>query len=320
VTFSYTIVGSADVASGFLQTVLTVTETEPGCLTPCRTRTVTIPGFGFVHDFCFTANDYIIVVNPVDLDLVPFVAGVKTPGACLSFNKSRPSLLLLASRHDHDAVPRTAQLDRSTFVFHHAGAWEEDGHIQMDSIMMDGLYLGIAPEGGDFREAEFSKSAPYRLWRTTIPLLPTPPGVVIPATTRCLSPAICEFPTVAPSRFGLRPRFAYAALSRHPSVVQPLQAWAKFDLEMTPDALVASYEPGDSFFAGEPQFVVRPGGTAEDDGWLIGWLHDAKNGVAALAIVCARTMSQLALLRLDQHVPYGLHGTWSSAVLEPLLE
>ena len=271
-----------------------------------------------MHDFCFTESHYIFFQNPVDLDIVPFAAGQRCPGQCLTFRPDRPTLAFLVPRGGAAAASRpirTATLP-ACFVFHHANAYDDaaTGDIVVDSVHMPGLELGISPES-DFRDADFESSPRYSLFRTRIPMASAGDGdAVIAASTAELSPRVVEFPCVAGARFGRRARWAYAGCGLHPTRVQPLQGWAKFDTESSDTEPAALWAPGAGFFLGEPQFVARPGaaadgaGAAEDDGWLIGWVFDSGRGVSALAVVCARSMRTLALARLAHHVPYGLHG------------
>jgi all-trans-8'-apo-beta-carotenal 15,15'-oxygenase len=327
VTFSYAIrLNPALPPEGPLQTVLTVLEFAPGSLTPLSRRDVPLRGYGFVHDFAFTEKWYVIFQNPVDLDIAPFALGQRCPGECLSFQEQRPTRALLVPRGAARAGEpiRAAELPLpSWFVFHHANAHDDaaTGDVVVDSVHMAGLYLGIAAQGQDFRDADFESSPRYELWRVRVPPGAAEGTGALASATR-LSPRLAEFPSVAPARFGRKARYIYASVGTHPTRVQPLQGWAKFDLagvDAAPGAHVPalSWEPGPRFFAGEPQFVPRPGGAAEDDGWLCGWLFDAERRVSAFAVLDARDMRQLAMLRLRHAVPYGLHGTFVDEYFGP---
>ena len=73
--------------------------------------------------------------------------------------------------------------------------------------------------------------------------------------------------------------------------------------------------------SGEPVFVGRQGGTAEDDGWLITFVHDGPRRTAELVVMDAQDLDRgyVAQVPLPQRVPYGFHGNWVSdrSVPEP---
>ncbi|KAK4170480.1 carotenoid oxygenase [Cladorrhinum sp. PSN259] len=77
------------------------------------------------------------------------------------------------------------------------------------------------------------------------------------------------------------------------------------------------------WFAQEPRFVPRAGGTDEDDGWLLtyvidesqlgadGWCPD--NAIGELWVIDAKGLQEVvARIKLPQRVPYGFHGAWFS--------
>ena len=70
-------------------------------------------------------------------------------------------------------------------------------------------------------------------------------------------------------------------------------------------------------FAGEPTFVPRPHGTAEDDGWILGLFYNAESRCSELAILDAQKITQgpVATLKLRHHVPYGLHGNFTQELV-----
>lgn len=66
--------------------------------------------------------------------------------------------------------------------------------------------------------------------------------------------------------------------------------------------------------AGEPVFVPRPGGSAEDDGVLLSLLTTAA-GDSAMLCLDARDLTELARVQLPIRVPYRFHGTFVADML-----
>jgi len=66
-------------------------------------------------------------------------------------------------------------------------------------------------------------------------------------------------------------------------------------------------------------FVARPDAVAEDDGWLLVLMYDAANHRSTLVILDARDIAKgpVARLHLKYHIPYGLHGSFTSNVFLP---
>ena len=114
-----------------------------------------------------------------------------------------------------------------------------------------------------------------------------------------------EFPRHRGSLTGKPYRFGYACSP----TVEPGWPTLKYDLQ-TGQRTVLRHGPGCT--SGEPVFVAREHATAEDDGWLITFVHDEPNGSAELVIIDAQEMRTVAQVALPQRVPYGFHGNWVS--------
>ena len=86
---------------------------------------------------------------------------------------------------------------------------------------------------------------------------------------------------------------------------------AKIDLqhEGDGDACVARIAMPPRCHNGETVFVPRAGASAEDDGWLVTYVHDEGSGESSLHVYDAATMSSdaVAVVALPQRVPYGFH-------------
>ena len=73
-----------------------------------------------------------------------------------------------------------------------------------------------------------------------------------------------------------------------------------------------TWDPGPTSHSGEWLFVPGGSDTADDAGWLFGFVHDDATGVTHLTIVDATDVpaGPVASIEMPQRVPYGFHGTW----------
>ncbi|MEO0869932.1 MAG: carotenoid oxygenase family protein, partial [Cyanobacteria bacterium J06642_11] len=119
-----------------------------------------------------------------------------------------------------------------------------------------------------------------------------------------------------PQNVGRSYRYLYIGVADQPQGNAPLQSILKRDLT-TGEESIWSFAPRG--FAGEPIFVPRPGGTAEDDGWVLGQFYNAARRCSELAILDAQHLEQgpVAQLKLPHHIPYGLHGSFTQNLVIP---
>jgi all-trans-8'-apo-beta-carotenal 15,15'-oxygenase len=90
----------------------------------------------------------------------------------------------------------------------------------------------------------------------------------------------------------------------------PLQAIEKLDLASGERRI---WSAGPRGFVSEPVMVPRPGGSAEDDGWVLCLVWNGARGASDLVILNAADLSEQAVLELPLAVPHGLHGSWVPA-------
>ena len=101
-------------------------------------------------------------------------------------------------------------------------------------------------------------------------------------------------------------RYGYCAQVDSASMHWPT---VKHDL-VTGHREVFDHGPGRA--AGEPVFVGRQGGSDEDDGWLLTFVHDGNTDSAEFVIIDAKDLDRgyVARVILPQRVPFGFHGNW----------
>ncbi|KAF3632311.1 9-cis-epoxycarotenoid dioxygenase NCED1, chloroplastic [Capsicum annuum] len=71
---------------------------------------------------------------------------------------------------------------------------------------------------------------------------------------------------------------------------------------------------GDNKYGGEPLFLPRdPNCQAEDDGYILAFVHDETEWKSELQIINALTLKLEATVKLPSRVPYGFYGTFINA-------
>jgi carotenoid cleavage dioxygenase-like enzyme len=116
----------------------------------------------------------------------------------------------------------------------------------------------------------------------------------------------CEFPRFNDAVAGRPYRYGYSI-----SISAPLRFGPAFKHDTTTGRTeIHDYGPGRA--TQEPVFVAREGATAEDDGWILSFVHDAGRDAADVVILDAQGFSDdpIATIRLPVRVPFGFHGNW----------
>ncbi|MBW4505437.1 MAG: carotenoid oxygenase family protein [Scytonematopsis contorta HA4267-MV1] len=275
-----------------------------------RKHAHSVPGFAFIHDFAITPNYCIFFQNPVKFNPIPFALGIRGAGECVKFQPNQPTRVVIVPRTptqnstQGNVSAKVKILETSAgFVFHHANAFEVGDEIVMDSVCYESL-----PEvesGSDFREVDFDSLKPGQLWRFHLNLKDETVNREL-IESRC-----CEFPSLHPQNVGHDYKYLYIGAAHGESGNAPLQGFVKMDLQ-TGEKQIWSAAPFG--YGSEPIFVPRPGSEQEDDGWVLALVYDSQHHRSDLVILDARDFNKepVARLHLKHHVPYGLHGNFTS--------
>ncbi|CAG9461377.1 unnamed protein product [Pedinophyceae sp. YPF-701] len=295
-------------------------------------------GLGFFHDMCVTENYYVLVQNPTTLDLWKLATEYITNRACLAecivAQDGKPMKLIAIPRPGGAAAGKEAveiEMDPG-FVFHHVNAYELGGSLVLDTLPSPTISFenNMDSVGPEFYEGQ--QRTEYRRY-------------VFDLEARTLNEAVCgwplvprtvEFPIVAPSVVGRPHTHAYAGCSAIADGTRsrfgPNQGWVKITCDPANGVVSDGAGPAvcdraavkeDVWLAGprrfpmEPAFVPRRGAASEDDGWLMGLVHDAETQTADLCILDAKDLAAgpVARVRLPHAVPMQLHGSWTDAHL-----
>ncbi|MDW3219557.1 MAG: carotenoid oxygenase family protein [Acidimicrobiales bacterium] len=249
---------------------------------------ITLPTGVMMHDFNITEHNVVWMDLPVCFSLDKAMAG-ETPFGWTPDNGSRLGVM---PRTGGDADVRWFDIEPG-YVLHPVNSWEEG-----DTIVLVVCRLDSFMDGG-FDDI----SGKAELWRWTIDLTA---GTV---KEEHLDDHKADFPRVNDRLVGLQTRFGYAQQLGHspenPSMGQEIY---KYDLRTG----VPEIHDLGNVNGGEPVFIPRGEGGAEDDGWVVLFGHDVETDVSEFRIIDAQDFSGPPVARVfsPQRVPYGAHGNW----------
>lgn len=249
---------------------------------------ITLPSGVMMHDFNITANHVVWMDLPVCFSLDKAMEGE----APFGWNPDNGSRLGVMPRDGGDADVRWFDVEPG-YVLHPVNSWEEGDTIVLVVCRFDSFMDGGFDDIGNKAE----------LWRWTIDLTA---GTV---KEEHLDDRKSDFPRVNDRLVGLPTRFGYTqqlgSTPDNPSMGQELY---KYDLETG----VPEIHSLGTVNGGEPVFVPRGDGGAEDDGWIVLFGHDVETDVSEFRIIDAQDFSGPPVARVfsPQRVPYGAHGNW----------
>jgi carotenoid cleavage dioxygenase-like enzyme len=252
-----------------------------------KTFPVTLAEPTMIHDFVLTENYIVLLAGPAIFD-----ADAARRGE--SMLQWRPSLGMRIAVISLDGTKTTwLQID-PFYVFHFANAFERKGQIVVDYVRHERLNLAEAVQP-----------------RTTLHRM----NIDLSNRTAKSAPVIdmdVEFPRVNDRREALSTRFVYVPtltntlrVSNRPSAT--FNTLLKVDTE---NGKVARHDFGNRI-AGEAVFVPK-GSSSEDDGYLAVLAYDPVNQTSDFVLLDATHIDAepVAIVRLPQRVPQGLHGNW----------
>ncbi|KAJ9537123.1 hypothetical protein OSB04_029856 [Centaurea solstitialis] len=149
-----------------------------------------------------------------------------------------------------------------------------------------------------------------------------------------LSTAKMEFPVINPAYVAKKNKYVYVAVFEESPIKSKMMrasGVAKLDIAASEgsnvehECTVGSRMYGDNCFGGEPFFIAREPDnpdSEEDDGFVVSYVRDESSGVSSFMVMDAQTpnLEVVAVVKLPQRVPYGLHGTFIRATPTTLLK
>ncbi len=243
-----------------------------------------------MHDCAITASQMVVLDLPVTFSLKEALTGGALPYKWNPRHKARVGLL---PREGDAADMRWYGVD-PCFVFHTCNAYDTpEGDVVLDVVVHARMFDGSRLAGPDAHGVTFER---WRLRKG---------GTQV--ERQVISRETQEFPRCDERRTGLPYRYAYAVGIdiEHP------QANAVLCHDMQ-SGRTLRHAYGERWMSGEVVFVPKHATAAENDGWLLSYVHDLDNGPSRVVILDAQKLGETpqAVIELPVRVPLGFHGNW----------
>ena len=258
-----------------------------------RVIDVPVPGKPMVHDCAITETSVLLFDLSCHFDLELAMQGVAFP---YRWNEAFAARVGVLPRDGTASDVRWCELDEPCYVFHPLNAYDEDdGTIVVDVVRHPAMFATdfVGPNEGPSR---------LERWR-----LDPAAGKV---RTDVLSDRYQEFPRHDERLIGRRHRYGYTTQAEaDPTGGIAFSSLLKIDVDRA-ETTVHDVGPGRS--AMEAVFVPRAPDTAEDDGWVLAYVHDAGRDACDVVVLDAQdfTAPPVATVHLPVRVPFGFHGNW----------
>jgi carotenoid cleavage dioxygenase-like enzyme len=255
-----------------------------------NTFSVALAAPTMIHDFILTERYIVLLACPAVFDLKAAQAGKPM----LQWQPSLGTRIGLIALDGSSTVWLDAE---PFFVFHFGNGFERAGHIFIDYVRHDSLNLGYAAA---------NQKVPT-LHRMTIDIANRK------VTDTETANMVVEFPRFNDAYNALPTRFVYVpTLTETLRIANPPSATFNTIMKVnTETGDIARHDFGNKV-AGEPTFIPRRPNGGEDDGYLAIFAFDPINRSSDLLLLDAAHIdaAPVAVIRLPQRVPQGLHGNW----------
>jgi carotenoid cleavage dioxygenase-like enzyme len=256
---------------------------------------VDLPGARLPHDMAFTEDYAILMDLPVFYDPEALAAGRWVT----RFYRELPARFGILPRRGAEVRWFEAE---PCYIYHVVNAWQEGPEVVMVACRVDDPIPAPDPSQGKWARmlANLRVQAYLHRWRFNLET-----GAV---KEERLDDLNAEFPTAHLGLQGVKSRFGYCATLAHDPTLF-FDGFVKYDLA---DGAATRYDLPAGARGSEAPFAPAEGATAEDDGYLVSFVHPPGADASELWIMDARALERgpIARARVPGRVPAGFHATW----------
>jgi carotenoid cleavage dioxygenase len=193
------------------------------------------------------------------------------------------------------------------YIYHTINAWEEGDEIVLVGCRVADPLPPEDPRDGAWANmmANLRITANLHRWRFNL--------VTGETREEQLDDRNAEFPSVDPRVVGARSRHAYSMILGDEPTLR-FTGVMKYD---TDTGASQAWEWGPGRYGSESPFAPRTDAGAEDDGYLVSFVHDERENRSEVAVLRADDLAAgpVARVLLPQRVPLGFHACWVPGAL-----
>lgn len=255
-----------------------------------------------IHDFIATERHLIFFVPPLRLRLLPMFFGLGSFSEHLRWKPDAGTEVIVVPIDQPNKVTRLTV--EPFYQWHFVNAFERGREIVVDYVR----YPDFSSNGvlADVPSREPRKPFDSAYHRT----------IIDPAAKTFTSEpqwdVMCDFPRIASNAIAREHRFVYLANYSRASMIGLLDELSKLDMRTGKATRIAL---GAGRYPSEPIFVRRKDPRAEDDGYILSLVYDARADQSSVIVVDARALDAgpVAEVWFDHHIPFTFHGNWVAA-------
>ncbi len=254
----------------------------------------------FCHDFALTEHYMIFFQSPIAMKSpVPWLAGLIPFDQAIAWRPELGMKIYVVRTVDFK-VEKVFTVDDPFVAIHFSNAWETgDGKIEIDLTRFEDFSVNEL-----LRDVFHSKGDTFSgtFWRYTLDMH----GGEMEA--RQYGEALCgEFPQWD-HRYTTQPTsrmYAACMMSGESTFFDGIE---RIDLH---SGDVISHDLGPGRYTSEAMHVAPQDGDENQEGWLVSMVYDARTHLSEVVIFDARTLEEVAVVPLQNHVPFGFHCGYS---------
>lgn len=258
---------------------------------------IELPGPRMPHDMSITAGYAILM----DLPLYQDMKAAATGRHKIIFNEEMPARFGVIPRRGAGESIRWFEAE-PCYIYHAVNSYES---ASGDEIVLDVCRVTKpepSGEGGPLARMLSYLRLDAHLYRYRLDLRTGK------THEQRLDDANTEFPLIAGHLVGRAARYSYN-VHISPEKTLLFDGLVKYDLQQGGSE---RYDFGDGRWGSETPFAQRAGGTGEDDGYLVSFVQDEREGRSEVVILDAQDLAAgpVGRVLLPQRVPIGFHATW----------